>query len=165
MEIALQIVTDGFDGGVHSAADFTLLVGQARALRRINGVAEQLMLVIRAHAIDQAPESLQESELTFNIGVVPFEIFFRRCLEQDEHPCRVSSVAIDHGSWIHAVVLRLRHFLEQHLKIAAIHRIFGCVLVTDFGRRHITTCAGIAVGHPLNHPLGEQALERLSDVQ
>ena len=114
--------------------------------------------------LDKTPEPLQEAELSFHIGVIPFQILFRRSLEQDEHPGRVRPIAIDDRCRIHAVVLRLRHLLEQHLKGLLGLRVHRVVRIGHIGRSHITTGAGVAVGHPLHHALGQQPLEGFTHI-
>ena len=114
---------------------------------------------------DQSPDALQKSELPFHIGVIPFEIFFGRGLEQDEHPGRVGSVTVDHRSWINAVVLRLRHLLEQHLQWVSRLWILRLIRVCNIGRGHIATSARIAVGRPLDHSLGEKTIEWFIHIQ
>ena len=94
--IALQILANGFDRGVHRSAQ----IGFGRS--EFSGQRQRrLQLQTRGFsAITQPPDALQEAELPFHIGVIPFQILFRWSLEQDEHARGVSAVAVHNGSWI-----------------------------------------------------------------
>ena len=107
---------------------------------------------------------MQEAELALHIGVIPLQILLRRCLEQDEHAGCVCAVAVDHRRGVNAVVLRLRHLLEQHLKLVAGVGVPGVFGICHVRWSDVLAGCRIAVGDSLHHALGEEPFKRFVDV-
>ena len=115
--------------------------------------------------VDEPPDALEEPVLPFHIGVIPFQILFRRSLEQNEHPCRVGAVLVDHNSRIDTVVLRLRHFFVKGVEGIAGNGIPRITGIRHIGWGNVLAGGRIFIGDCLHHALGQETAEGFIETE